>query len=189
MVEAIIVLDIVKDTYERTSKHYQGDEVRAIVPRVQGLLSWARSTGRPVIFVQSARRPTDRFWFSHFQPRGVKPDHIMWGNVRPIDDLYKDGEPLVYKRRLSGFYQSDLEVTLKEMGVDRVILVGSSTHVCIMLTAIEAFQRGIEVVVPEDCTTVPLKYGGEENKKWALSYMERWACAKITTSEELKKAP
>jgi nicotinamidase-related amidase len=110
----------------------------------------------------------------------------MWGKVQPIDELYREGEPLVYKRRLSGFYQSDLEVTLRELDVERVIIVGSSTHVSVMLTAIEAFQRGIEVVIPEDCTTVPSKFDGE-SKKWALSYLKRWAKAKITTSQELMK--
>ena len=183
MVEAIIVLDMVKDSYDRSSKHFQGEEVRTIVPPVKKLLSWARSTRRPVVFVQSARRPTDKFWFEHTQ---FKPDNTMWGKVAPIDELYQEGEPLVYKRRLSGFYQSDLEITLKELGVDRVILVGSSTHVCVMLTAIEAFQRGIEVVIPEDCTTAAPKYNGG-NVKWAIKYMEKWACAKITTSEEIMK--
>ena len=184
MTEAVLVMDMAKDTYDRASKRYQGDKVRVIVPPVQKLLRWARSTCRPVIFICSARRPTDKFWYSHFPQ--YKPDQNMWGThgAQPIEDLYQKGDIVIYKRRLSGFYQSDLDITLKELNINRVIIVGSSTHVAVMLTAIEAFQRGVEVVIPKDCTTVaPGLNGG--NYEWALKYMETWAKAMITLSSDL----
>ena len=52
----------------------------------------------------------------------------------------------------TGAVGSDLDYTLRCMGVDCVILAGASTDNCVLWTAADAFQLRYKVVVVEDCT-------------------------------------
>lgn len=46
------------------------------------------------------------------------------------------------KRRYSAFFATDLDLTLREMGVDTLIITGLVTNICIQHTAADAFFRG-----------------------------------------------
>jgi ureidoacrylate peracid hydrolase len=56
----------------------------------------------------------------------------------------------VIKRRYSGFFQSDLDLVLRDRDVRNVILLGVLTNICVRATAHDAFFLGYDVVVPED---------------------------------------
>jgi nicotinamidase-related amidase len=71
------------------------------------------------------------------------------------------------KPRHSAFYCSPLELVLKEMGAQELVLCGLAADMCVQLTAADAFLRGFRVWVPADCTaseTPPAKAA-------ALKYM------------------
>ncbi|MBN9010859.1 MAG: cysteine hydrolase [Rhizobiales bacterium] len=74
-----------------------------------------------------------------------------WG-VEIIDDLgARDDEIHVIKHRYSGFFQTDLDVTLKDMLVDQLVVFGVVTNICVRSTVHDAFFNGYSVVVPRDC--------------------------------------
>lgn len=56
------------------------------------------------------------------------------------------------KPRHSAFYGSPLELLLKEMRAEELILCGLAADICVQLTAADAFLRGFRVWVPSDCT-------------------------------------
>jgi nicotinamidase-related amidase len=57
------------------------------------------------------------------------------------------------KPRHSAFYYSPLELVLKDMGAQELVLCGLAADMCVQLTAADAFLRGYEKVwVPADCT-------------------------------------
>ena len=56
--EAILVLDMTNDSVAPEARAV--DKRKAILPRVAEFLAWARNSGRPVVFVCSARRKTDK---------------------------------------------------------------------------------------------------------------------------------
>ena len=57
------------------------------------------------------------------------------------------------KPRHSAFYCSPLELVLKEMGAQELVLCGLAADMCVQLTAADAFLRGFEKIwVPADCT-------------------------------------
>lgn len=58
----------------------------------------------------------------------------------------------VLKPHLSGFFGTPLSLLLEHLGVRRLILAGFTTDRCIMLTAADAYMRGFDLLVPEDCT-------------------------------------
>jgi nicotinamidase-related amidase len=56
------------------------------------------------------------------------------------------------KRRLSAFFGTALEDTLRELEIDTVVLAGVNTNTSILHTAFDAFCRDFKVVVLSDCT-------------------------------------
>ena len=55
------------------------------------------------------------------------------------------------KHRLSSFIDTDLESTLRALGVDTLILIGINTNTCVQCAAFEAFNRDYAVIVASDC--------------------------------------
>lgn len=59
-------------------------------------------------------------------------------------------ESIVRKHQVDPFYQTSLELTLRSMGVDTLVLAGVSTEFVVLATAMSAHDRGFHVVVLED---------------------------------------
>src|SRR5205823_12892541 len=58
----------------------------------------------------------------------------------------------LHKRRFSAFFATDLALTLREQGVETIVLAGVKTNVCVRATAQDAFAHGFHVVVPREAT-------------------------------------
>ena len=56
------------------------------------------------------------------------------------------------KRRYSAFFGTDLDLLLKNLKVETVVLTGVMTEICVLCSAFEAFNRDYRVVVVKDCT-------------------------------------
>ena len=70
------------------------------------------------------------------------------------------GEPIVYKHEPNSFLNTNLLELLKEWEVERVVICGMMTHMCVDATARAAADLGFQVIVAEDaCATRDLKYG------------------------------
>jgi nicotinamidase-related amidase len=74
------------------------------------------------------------------------------------------------KKRLSGFYGTDLEFLLRTHGVETVVLAGINTNTCVLCTAFEAFNRDLRVIVAEDA--VASMYG-EDLHRFGLQNVAR----------------
>jgi nicotinamidase-related amidase len=62
------------------------------------------------------------------------------------------GEPVIYKHRYSGFFETDLGERLRRSGVHTLVLSGILSHVCVNATAVDAFSLGYGVVLVRDAT-------------------------------------
>ena len=73
----------------------------------------------------------------------------------------------VIKPRFSGFYATSLLVLLPDLGVNRLILTGVATDICVLFTAADAHMREYDLWVPEDAVA------SEEDARtrWALDIM------------------
>lgn len=58
-----------------------------------------------------------------------------------------ESDLVVYKRRHSAFFATDLDLRLRERGVRRVILAGAQSHICVRATAQDACSHGYDVLV------------------------------------------
>jgi nicotinamidase-related amidase len=183
MREAVLVLDMTRDSIAPEARAVELR--RAVLPRAEKYLARARGKGMPVVHVCSARRRTDK-WFLQFWELA---NEIWQSGQQPIAELFQAGDTIVHKRRYSGFFASDLELTLRELDVGSLQLIGWSTSLAIATTAIDAWQCGFPTTVVSDLT-VAHAWGGhsvEENQKWSLDYIAAMAKSKIVRSEELMK--
>ena len=64
----------------------------------------------------------------------------------------KPGEHVIKKHRYSGFFGTDLDIILREWGVDTVIICGTTTENCCHATARDAMFRNYRVVFLSDAT-------------------------------------
>jgi nicotinamidase-related amidase len=78
-------------------------------------------------------------------------------------------EPVVIKRRYSGFYETDLEMILRSLKVNMVFLWGVNTNNCVLATAYDAFSRDFCVAVVADaCGSM----NGDDYHEAALKQVE-----------------
>jgi nicotinamidase-related amidase len=144
---AVIILDMAKGYGWAPGSH--GYEM---VAKVRRLMDAAHAADVQVVHVTSLRRPTD-----NLPAPTVSTLNNMAGLEGPevIPELAPEGDDIhTYKRYLSAFFQSDLDYTLRCMGVDCVIFAGASTDNTVLWSSADAFQFRYKVVVAEDCTMV-----------------------------------
>ena len=100
----------------------------------------------------------------HVQHISLEPDatfFIKGDSGSDIHDLvaHFEGEPIVYKHEPNSFLNTELLELLKGWEVERVVVCGMMTHMCVDATARAASDLGFELIVAEDaCATRDLKY-------------------------------
>src|SRR5438552_5919676 len=63
---------------------------------------------------------------------------------------------VIYKTRFSGFYQTDLDATLKKFGIKYLIVTGVTTSICVESTVRDAMFRDYLCVLLKDCMSEPI---------------------------------
>jgi nicotinamidase-related amidase len=124
----------------------------AIAANAERLVGAARRAAVPVIFVQELHRASGVDFGRELD--GAEDVHCvegragteLWPTLRPGDADY-----YVPKRRYSAFFGTDMEILLKGLDVDTLVLVGSLTDVCVHYTFVDAHQHDYHVRVVEDC--------------------------------------
>ena len=146
---AVLVIDMLNDFCKPGGKMVLPGYERLVPPQL-ALIEAARSLGAPVFWVIQSHDPRlrrDR----ELLKRGSHCLLGTWG-VEVIEDLRPDESDFhLYKHRYSAFFQTPLDLLLKDMTCDQLIVFGSVTNICVRSTVHDGFFLGYEVVVPEDC--------------------------------------
>ena len=120
-----------------------GPAAEAIVGAIAERLAGARRSGEPVIYVCDHHRPDDPE-FDMF------PSHCLggtWG-AEIIAELAPTGaDRVIPKRRYSAFFSTELLLTLRELAIDGLELVGVCTNICLYFTAADARNLAYLVTV------------------------------------------
>jgi gluconolactonase len=159
-----------------------------VVGNVADLAAACRAAGVPVIHV----------WYVVEQGaaglkqnaplfQGVKEANALvrgtWG-AAPAEGLEpQDGDHVVEKLRMNGFYDTQLDILLRGLGADTIIVSGAWTNMSIEHTARHGADAGYEVVVPSDGTSTT----GDEWQNAALNYAMT-NVARVATCAEIKTA-
>lgn len=146
MKKALIVIDMLNDFIEEGGALETGEAGRNIVPFVQAKIKEYRSKDYPVIYVCDNHEIDDRE-FEMFQSHCVKGSR----GSEIIDDLeVKDTDKIIYKRRYSSFYGTDLDLYLRERDIKEIALVGVCTNICVLYTSADARNIDYNVNVYKD---------------------------------------
>jgi gluconolactonase len=158
------------------------------VANVADLAAACRSAGVPVIhvwYIVEKGAPGLRQNAPLFQ--GVKDADALvrgtWG-AAPAEGLEpQDGDHVVEKMRMNGFYETRLDILLRGLGADQLIITGAWTNMSIEHTARHGADAGYEVVVASDGTSTT----GDEWQNAALNYAMT-NVAKVASCAEIKTA-
>jgi nicotinamidase-related amidase len=117
------------------------------------LVAAAREAQIPVIFIQEVHRP-DHVDFGR-ELDGAEDVHCIEGlrstEIAAEEVDFRPGDYFVPKRRYSAFYGTDLEILLKGLKVQTLILTGGLTDVCVHYTFVDGHQGDYYCRVVEDC--------------------------------------
>ncbi|MBI5249297.1 MAG: cysteine hydrolase, partial [Desulfomonile tiedjei] len=146
---ALIIVDMIKDNFNTQGHGAMDVEAKKIIPAVRELGGAFRQRGGPVVFACDSFMPGD------FIFRGKMPPHAIrgTGGDHPISELDMQPTDLYLpKRRMSAFYKTDLDQTLRTWGVDTVAVCGIVTNVCVLLTALDAVQNDFSSIIVSDAS-------------------------------------
>ena len=169
MTRALLLVDVIQ-----TFEHADGDRLLASYRErhanlVRALVD-ARESDVPVVYAN------DDFgsW------RGDAPELLRRAAQGPAGDLVREIAPhehdrFLLKPRYSAFKHTALDLLLRELGVELVLLAGAATEMCVVQTAIDARDLDYKVTVLADaCATVD-----ERLERLALAYLEEVAGARV----------
>lgn len=174
---ALLLIDVINDLDFPDNERMITSALGA-ADRIVELKHRAREAGMPVIYVN------DNFghWRSDFREVSrIVADKTSQGAqlvelLSPEDDDY-----FVLKPRHSAFHNTTLETLLMYLKCRQLILTGFSAHVCVLMTASDAYMREYRLFVPRDCTASP----SPRQNDLALEYMAAVFDVDTRSSDEL----
>jgi nicotinamidase-related amidase len=128
--------------------------VQAALPRINDAIRIARSAGVHVVYLQevisgSTLLPNFATLFGGIDDVAVREG--SWG-AEFLDDLEKPqpNDSVIRKPCYDGFQDSNLDVTLRSLGVRTCIYAGCATNVCVEATARHGFVQGYYTALLDD---------------------------------------
>ncbi len=130
--------------------------IKNIIQPIKELCEKARANGMPVIYANDSHQADIdkefKVWGSHCVEG-------TWG-AQVIDELKpQEGDFIIPKKTYSAFFQTPLELILRELDVDTVIITGWQCDCCCRHTSADAFFRGFKIVVPKEATDTDTEEG------------------------------
>jgi gluconolactonase len=158
-----------------------------VVENVKRLADSARRAGMPVIhvlYIVDEGAPGLKQNAPLFV--GVKEANALvrgsWG-AAPVKGLEpQPGDHVVEKMRMNGFYDTRLDILLRGLGADAIVITGAWTNMSIEHTARHGADAGYEVLVVSDGTSTT----GDEWQQAALNYAMTNVARVVSTEEAVQ---
>lgn len=174
---ALIIIDLINDL------EFEGAETifDAAVAAAKNIALLKQRTYREKIPVIYANDNFGR-WRSNFEEvvqhclRSDARGRSLAEILRPTAEDY-----FVLKPKHSAFYGTPLEQLLSHLGCRQLVLCGISGNMCVQFTACDAYMRGFQLYVPQDCVASKTV---DENRH-SLEYMREVLGADTTRSGDL----
>ncbi|WP_338786478.1 isochorismatase family cysteine hydrolase [Metabacillus sp. FJAT-53654] len=101
----------------------------------------------------------------------------LFGELENVYQTHKQKEHVYWmdKTRYSAFAGTDLELKLRERGITDLHLVGVCTDICVLHTAIDAFNKGFNIIVHKKAVAS----FNEQGHNWALDHFKACINAKV----------
>lgn len=175
---ALLVIDAIEAVGDDSIYDPDADD-KAYRDNVAAVVSACHGAGIPVIYCNDAH------------VRGIDRELELWGEhgvageVRVIREVEQaEGDITIPKRRYSGFFQTDLDLTLRELGAKTVIAVGADTNICVLHTLADAYFNNYASIVVADATKTFL-CGTQEG---ALEHFKKCYGSELCSTQDLAAA-
>jgi nicotinamidase-related amidase len=172
---ALVVVDML-NTYEHEDADKLTRSVREVLPNIADLIERATDDDDlEVVYVNDL--------YGHWNAgRAELFERVLEGGYRDLVEPIAPAEDALFvvKARHSIFYETPLEYMLRQQGVEKLVLVGQVTEQCILYSALDAYIRHMEVVVPRDAVA----HIHEDLAEAALRMMEVNMRAEVASAAE-----
>ena len=210
---AVIVVDMQNDfgadggMFARAGIDMSG--IRAAVAPTARVLVAARQAGMPVVYLKMGFADDLSDAGGPEAPNRVR--HLVaWGVGQPViapdggesrvlirdtwnTDILPEltpepGDRIVYKHRFSGFFETELDAILRQMGITSLVFTGCTTSVCVESTLRDAFFRDYRCLLLADCTAEPVGHGLPRSNHEATLLLVELAFGWVSDSAALVQA-
>lgn len=181
MKRALINLDYTYDFIAEDGKLTCGVPGQAIEEGIVAVTKEFIEAGDFVAFGIDAHKEDDLL---HPESKLFPPHNIvgtkgmeLYGGLKTLYEQHKEKDHVYYyeKTRYSGFAGTDLEIKLRERNILEVHIVGVCTDICVLHTAVDAYNKGFAIVIHEKAVASFNPKGHE----WALEHFKNSLGAKV----------
>lgn len=153
MTKALISIDYTYDFVADDGKLTAGQPAQAIAERIAQVTQEAYDRGDYIFFAIDGHDEGDVF---HPETKLFPPHNIMgtsgrdlYGKLADVYENIKDDARVFWfdKRHYSAFSGTDLDIRLRERQVNTVVLTGVLSDICVLHTAIDAYNLGYEIEI------------------------------------------
>lgn len=115
-----------------------------------------------------------------FPPHNIRDTEgrELYGNLAEVYEQHREVIYWMDKTRYSAFCGTDLEQKLRERGIHEIAIVGVCTDICVLHTAVDAYNKGYSITVYED----GVASFNPEGHAWALGHFRATLGANVTHS-------
>lgn len=153
---AMIVVDMQND-FVADGAMLQSKQAHDLVPKLAKTLAFCREQGIRVIYTAHAHRKDgcDMGLYDDLYPPIAERASLVDGS--PGVEIYPAlaptaGEHVIKKHRYSAFFSTDLDLILREWGIQSVVVSGTTTENCCHATARDAMFHNYKVAFLSDAT-------------------------------------
>ncbi|WP_342558961.1 isochorismatase family cysteine hydrolase [Metasolibacillus sp. FSL K6-0083] len=183
MTKALLIIDYTHDFVAADGKLTCGEPGQQIEGRMVELIDSFLKNGDVVIFANDIHYEGDTF---HPETKLFPPHNIegtngreLYGAVKTIYEANKKNCISFNKTRYSAFAGTNLAILLRERKIQEVHLTGVCTDICVLHTAMDAYNLGFNIVVHEDAVAS----FNPEGHTWALKHFTGSLGAKVVSKE------
>ncbi|PEL09830.1 cysteine hydrolase family protein [Bacillus sp. AFS017336] len=179
--KALIIIDYTNDFVADAGSLTCGKPAQEIEQSILQLTKTFIEDQDYVVFAVDVHDENDPF---HPETKLFPPHNIRHTKGRDLYgglmDLYNSSKgkatiQWIDKTRYSAFAGTDLEIKLNERGINELHLIGVCTDICVLHTAVDAYNKGYKIVVHEQAVA-SFNAAGHE---WALSHFKNTLGAEI----------
>lgn len=179
--KALIVIDYTKDFVDGSLP--VGEPAVIIEPAICRLTESFAENGDFVVMAVDLHELGDAY---HPETKLFPPHNLRDSEGRALygelADVYARNSERIYwmdKTRYSAFCGTDLELKLRERGITEVHLIGVCTDICVLHTAVDAYNKGFAITVYEDAVAS----FNPEGHTWALGHFRSSLGATVLNSQ------
>jgi nicotinamidase-related amidase len=168
----VLVVDMQNEIVRgRLAKPENRSRYEQVVSRICEVLTWARAMALPIIYTRICFR--ESYVDANPHSPAIKIQALKdgeWGTEIIQELAPRPADIVIDKHRSSAFYGTDLELVLRGLRADTLLLVGLATNRAVESTVRDAHNRDLDSVVISDATAA----GSEELHHNSLRSIADW---------------